>query len=168
MCAAHTGLDDGIPNAQWGVSDAAMGRVGLKLLAIVWASPYSLLGLAIGLPGLLSGGRVSIRGGILECSGGAVTWFVRHLPSGPTTLAITLGHVVLGQSPSALDISRAHERVHVRQYARWGPLFGPAYLICSGVIWLRGGRPYLDNPFEVEAYRLADIDDQPDAPAASS
>ena len=53
--------------------------------------------------------------------------------------------------------------MHVRQYSRWGPLFGPAYLICSLVIWLRKGSPYRDNPFEVEAYRVADIDDLPDA-----
>lgn len=144
-----------------------MGRTGLKLIAIVWASPYSLLGLAVGGLGLLSGGRAAVRSGVLEFSGGAVTWFVRHLPSGPTTLAITLGHVVLGQTPAALDISHAHELVHVRQYSRWGPLFGPAYLLCSAVIWLRAGRPYRDNPFEVEAYRLADIDDQPIEPDSS-
>jgi hypothetical protein len=145
-----------------------MVRACLKLAAIAWASPYSLVGLAIGSLGLLSGGRASIRSGILEFSGGAVSWFVRHLPSGPTTLAITLGHVVLGQSQAALDISHSHELVHVRQFSRWGPLFGPAYLICSGVIWLRGGRPYRDNPFEVEAYRQADVDDWPAAPDSSA
>jgi hypothetical protein len=136
-----------------------MVRFCVKFAAVVWASPYSLVGLVIGALGLLSGGRASVRDGILEFSGGAVSWFVRHLPSGPTTLAITLGHVVLGQTPAALDVSRQHELVHVRQYSRWGPLFGPAYVICSLVIWLRKGCPYRDNPFEVEAYRVADIDD---------
>jgi hypothetical protein len=140
-----------------------MVRFCCKLAAVVWASPYSLFGLVIGALGLLSGGRASVRDGILEFSGGAVSWFVRHLPSGPTTMAITLGHVVLGQTPAALDLSRQHELVHVRQYSLWGPLFGPAYVLCSLVIWLRGGRPYLDNPFEVEAYRVADIDDSRDS-----
>ena len=75
-----------------------MVRFSVKLAAVVWASPYSLVGLVIGALGLLSGGRASVRDGILEFSGGAVSWFVKHLPSGPTTLAITLGHVVLGQT----------------------------------------------------------------------
>jgi hypothetical protein len=44
--------------------------------------------------------------------------------------------------------------VHVRQYERWGPLFVPAYLVSSLVLWLRGRDPYWDNPFEVEARRL--------------
>ena len=42
--------------------------------------------------------------------------------------------------------------VHVRQFERWGPLMGPAYLLSSLVLWLAGRRPYLDNPFEREAY----------------
>jgi len=45
--------------------------------------------------------------------------------------------------------------VHVRQYERWGPLFGPAYLGCSLVLWLMGKRAYRDNPFEVEAYDVS-------------
>ena len=68
---------------------------------------------------------------------------------------MTWGHVILGQTAAALDISREHELVHVRQYERWGPLFIPAYLLCSAVIWLRGGDPYRDNPFERQAYRIA-------------
>jgi len=68
---------------------------------------------------------------------------------------MTWGHVILGQTAAALDFSREHELIHVRQYERWGPLFIPAYLLCSAVIWLRGGDPYRDNPFECEAYRLA-------------
>jgi hypothetical protein len=68
---------------------------------------------------------------------------------------MTLGHVVLGRTASALDVSREHELVHVRQYERWGPLFIPAYLLCSALIWFRGGDAYRDNPFEREAYRIA-------------
>lgn len=135
-----------------------MFRFLLQFLKILWASPYSLLGLSIGAVGLCSGGRARLRAGIVEFYGGAVTAFVRRLPGGQFTLAITFGHTVLGQTDASLDIARTHELVHVRQYERWGPLFGPAYLLCSLVIWLRGGQPYRDNPFEVEAYDIAGDD----------
>ena len=68
-------------------------------------------------------------------------------------MAMTLGHTVLGQTDAALDLCRNHELVHVRQFERWGPLMGPAYLGCSLTLWLLGRRPYHDNPFEKEAYR---------------
>ena len=61
-------------------------------------------------------------------------------------------HVVLGRDETLLDLTREHERVHVRQCERWGPLFLPAYLLASVLVFLRGGRAYLDNPFEREAY----------------
>jgi hypothetical protein len=77
---------------------------------------------------------------------------VRRLPGGQFTMAITLGHTILGQSDASLDVAREHELVHVRQFERWGPLMGPAYLGCSLFIWLVGGRPYRDNPFERQAY----------------
>ena len=74
-------------------------------------------------------------------------------------LAMTFGHIVFGQSISALDITRAHERVHVRQYERWGPLFLPAYFIASFYQFARKRDPYRDNPFEVEAYAVDDMSD---------
>ena len=43
---------------------------------------------------------------------------------GEGAMAFTLGHTVLGQTDAALDISRAHEMVHVCQFERWGPLMG--------------------------------------------
>ncbi|MCA9099550.1 MAG: hypothetical protein KDA63_00260 [Planctomycetales bacterium] len=127
-------------------------RTVLQPLAYLWAMPYTLLGLAIGLVGLVSGGSVQCRSGVLEFFGGGTRWFVRHLPLGEFTLALTLGHTILGQTSAALDVARTHEWVHVRQFERWGPLMGPAYLGCSLWLWLRGGRPYRDNPFEREAY----------------
>lgn len=119
---------------------------------MLWAAPYTLLGLIIGGLGLLTGGRVQVRQGAVEFYEGGVKWFVRHLPPGPATLAFTLGHTVLAQTAAALDISRSHERVHVRQFERWGLLMGPAYLGCSLVLWLRGRDAYRDNPFEREAF----------------
>ncbi len=124
----------------------------LTILGMIWASPYSLVGLAIGALGVCTGGHARIRGRVIEFHGGAVTWFVRNLPGGGDTLAFTLGHTILGQTSLSLDIARHHELVHVRQYELWGPFMGPAYLLCSFVLWLRGRRPYLDNPFERQAY----------------
>jgi len=124
-----------------------------KPLAWLWASPWTLLGLAIGGVGLLTGGGVQRRCGVIEFYGGAVTWFLKWFPIHPT--AMTLGHVVLGRVVDSLEECRLHELVHVRQYERWGPLFIPAYLACSAWIWLRGGDAYRDNPFEREAYAIA-------------
>jgi len=123
----------------------------LRVLAYLWASPYTLLGLAIGALGLLAEGRARIRGPVVQFYAGLVQWLIRRL-LGVDILAITLGHTVLGQTEASLDLSHEHELVHVRQFERWGPLMGPAYLLCSLVLWLRGGRAYRDNPFEREAY----------------
>jgi hypothetical protein len=71
-------------------------------------------------------------------------------------IAMTLGHVVVGRTAAGLDLAREHELVHVRQYERWGPLFGPAYVLASAYLWFAGRDPYRDNPFEREAYALAD------------
>ena len=65
---------------------------------------------------------------------------------------MTLGHVVLGKDAEALEWSRSHERVHVRQCERWGPLFLPAYGVASLVALCRGRDAYRDNAFEREAY----------------
>ena len=123
----------------------------LQVLRIVWALPYTLLGLSIGGIGLCAGGQVRFRGRVIEFYEGGTKWFVTHIPGGPF-MAFTLGHTIHGESESALDIAHDHEMVHVRQFERWGPLMGPAYLISSFVLWIVGRRPYRDNPFEREAY----------------
>ena len=74
----------------------------------------------------------------------------RRIGSGAA--ALTLGHVVWGRDGQCLVRSRAHERVHVRQYERWGPLFLPAYLLSSLLQLLRGRNPYRENHFERQAY----------------
>lgn len=124
----------------------------LFILKALWASPYTLVGLVIGTVGLCTGGKSQIRGRTIEFYDGGTKWFVTHLPGGQFTLAFTLGHTILGQSEASLDIARDHEMVHVRQYELWGPLMGPAYLLCSLFLWLSGGRAYRDNPFERQAY----------------
>ena len=110
----------------------------LRLLTMIWASPYTLIGLFFGVIGLTTGGGARIRGHVVEFYGGGVKWLLQHCPDGQFMLAITLGHAVLGQTDASLDIPRAHELVHVRQYERWGPFMGPAYLICALVLWLYG------------------------------
>ena len=67
--------------------------------------------------------------------------------------ALTLGHVVLAVDAACLQQWRNHERVHVRQFERWGPLMGPAYVLESVWQGLRGRRPYRDNRFERAAYQ---------------
>lgn len=130
----------------------AMPHFVIVPLAYAWASPASLVGICVGTMGLLTGGGYQLRRGALEFHGGAVAWSLSRLwiPA----RAMTLGHTILGLSPTDLDVTRDHEHVHVQQYARWGPFFIPAYLMCSLVLWLRGRDPYFDNPFEVEAFDL--------------
>lgn len=126
-----------------------------KTILVAWASPYSLLGIGIGLAGMLLGGRGRFRDGALEFYEGATGWLVRHLPTGERTAGFTLGHVILGQTSAGLEVVGDHERVHVRQFEHWGPAMGPAYLLASGWVWLIGKDAYRDNPFEVQAYRQA-------------
>ena len=124
----------------------------ITILAIIWACPYTLLGLLIGFIGICTGGHARIRGRVIEFYGGGVKWLLQQFFFGEGAMAFTLGHTILGQTDAALDICRDHEMVHVRQFERWGPLMGPAYMGCSLVLWLRGRRPYRENPFEREAF----------------
>ncbi|MGH7729619.1 MAG: hypothetical protein ACRENJ_00010, partial [Candidatus Eiseniibacteriota bacterium] len=71
----------------------------------------------------------------------------------------------LGTSAAALAATRAHERAHVAQCERWGPLFLPAYAIASLVALARGADAYRDNWFEREAYAVANPDRGPAAGA---
>jgi hypothetical protein len=104
--------------------------------------------------GLLSvvGGRLTVVDGVIECHGPLLRRLLALVP-GPGIAAITLGHVVVGIDAHALSWTRAHERVHVRQYERWGPAFVPVYLAAGAWALLCGRHPYYDNPFEREARR---------------
>ena len=123
----------------------------LRFSRYVWAAPTSALGL-LALPFALAGGRVRLIDGVLELSGPVVGFLLRLAPIRGGAAAMTLGHVVLGRDDECLCTTRAHERVHVRQCERWGPLFVPAYLAASAWAVLRGGDPYRDNRFEREAF----------------
>lgn len=132
-------------------------RLLIQPLLIVWAAPASLIGLTLGLIGLATGGKAQVRSGILEFYGGFVTWVLQHAPLVGNAMAMTLGHVVIGQTSMLLDMARRHELVHVRQYERWGPLFLPMYGIFSCWLWWHGRDPYRDNPFEREAFASEEL-----------
>ncbi|XAL98115.1 hypothetical protein OT109_10955 [Phycisphaeraceae bacterium D3-23] len=127
------------------------------LLRYLWASPNTLLGLALALLARTTGGAWQTHTGVVEAHGGAVCWLLQRAPFvRGGAAAITFGHVVLAQERCELDRTRVHERVHVAQYGRWGPLFLPAYLAAGAWQRLRGRDPYRDNPFEVPAYAAGD------------
>ncbi len=128
----------------------------IKILKYIWASPNSLFGLLVGLAGLMTGGKMQVIRGVVEFHGGFVRWLLRNSALGKSTMAMTLGHTIIGQTAKTLEISRDHEHVHVKQYGNWGPFFVPAYLFCSLYLWCVKRDPYLDNPFEVEAYAVSD------------
>lgn len=124
----------------------------LQILRYAWALPTTSVGLLF-VPAALVGGRMKWVDGVLELHGGVVCYFLTHctlLPGGAS--AMTLGHVVLGRDQAALDRTRSHERVHVRQVERWGPLFLPAYVLASMICAARGQDAYRENPFEREAF----------------
>ena len=131
----------------------------MTLLRYLWAGPNTLIGIALAIASLRRG-HVAIVDGVIE----AHSPFLRRALTSLTPLALgadamTLGHVVIARDGRALEFTRAHERVHVRQYESWGPLFVPAYLIAGAWAMLRGGHPYFDNSFEREA-RLAESGDK--------
>jgi hypothetical protein len=127
--------------------------VTIGILRYLWAAPATAIGLALATLALPRGHARLVRG-VLEVEGPAVRWALRRLvPLAGGAVAITLGHVVCGRDRRSLDASRAHERVHVRQYEQWGPLFIPAYFVAGAFAWARGGHAYFDNVFEREARR---------------
>jgi hypothetical protein len=124
----------------------------MQLLLIFWALPWTSLGVFFGVVALVTGGKAQRVGRVLEFHGGWLPWVLNYVPIVGGAAAMTLGHVVIARSKKVLDHCRDHELVHVRQYERWGPLFVPAYLACSVWLMLNRQDPYLENPFEKEAY----------------
>jgi hypothetical protein len=127
----------------------------IRFARYAWAAPATAVGLAAALFAFLLGAHARVVDGVVEVGGGRLAAWVARLPKALRFEAITLGHVVLGATHTALCELRAHERVHVRQYERWGLLFFPLYLGSSLVQCLRGRDPYLHNRFEREAFAEA-------------
>lgn len=125
----------------------------IRIALYLWASPNTLVGLAWAMLARLTGGGWAIHTGVVESYGGWARHILINMPFVRNgALAITIGHVVLAQTQSALEVTRAHERVHVKQYERWGPFFMPAYVLAGLWQWAHGKDPYQYNPFEVQAY----------------
>ena len=131
----------------------------MTLLRYLWAFPATLVGLLLAALALAGGGRARLRGGTLEVAGGALGRGLASLDPRWSFSAITFGHVIYAIDPALLEGCRAHERVHVRQYERWGMLFFPLYLGSSLLALARGEDPYRDNRFEREAFREAGRND---------
>lgn len=122
------------------------------MIGYLWASPITLPAIGAALLARLGGARLAWHSGVLEVSDGPLPWCLSHLYPPMPIAAITLGHVVLAQRGDDLERTRRHERIHVRQYERWGPLFPLLYLGESLGLLLRGRDPYRENRFEVEAF----------------
>jgi hypothetical protein len=127
----------------------------VRVIRYLWVAPVSLPAAALALLAAGTGSSLSRRDGVLEASGGMLRGVLRWVYPPMPIAAITLGHVILAQTASDLESSREHERVHVRQYEVWGPLFPLVYLAASLTALLRGAHPYFDNRYEIEARRLA-------------
>ncbi len=69
--------------------------------------------------------------------------------------AQTWGRLILVAEGEDWRAHWPHEYVHVLQWRCYGPLFPVLYALASLWAWVRGGRAYRDNPFEVEARRRA-------------
>lgn len=127
-----------------------------RLLPYLWAFPNTLLGLVLAATAVVGKGRVRVVGGVVEAHGPVLDRILRRFLLVRGASAMTLGHVVIGRDQHCLEWSRDHERVHVRQYERWGPFFLPLYCLSSLLALLAGRDPYRGNRFEREAFREAD------------
>ncbi len=132
------------------------------MLRVAWAAPNTALGLLPGLLSLCTGGRARVHAGAIEIAGGLPAWLLGRAGFA----AITFGHVIIGSDARTLLRLAVHERVHVRQYEAWGPLFLPAYLLASSWELLRGRRAYHDNFFERQAFAADAVQVQAEAQRA--
>jgi hypothetical protein len=127
----------------------------VTLIRYLWPAPVSAVGVLLALGARVSGGRLAVREGVLEAWGGWLRPGLVRIYPPMAIAAITLGHVVLARGEMELAVTRSHERVHVRQYERWGVLFPLLYLCASLAARLAGGDAYRDNRFEREAFRAS-------------
>lgn len=122
-----------------------------RIAAYLWAAPVTLPAMGLAFLARVTGSRVGWHTGVLEASDGLLPLVLSRIYPPMSIAAITLGHVVLAQCSEDLQRTRSHERVHVRQYERWGGFFPLMYLGESLWEFLRGRDPYRDNRFEVAA-----------------
>ena len=124
----------------------------IKIIRYLWVAPISLWFVPLAWVARWTGGSYAWHTGVLEIEGGIVgKWLDNGIPLFGSVNAFTVGHVVVGVSPAHLASSRVHERVHVRQFERWGVLFPLVYAFAGWQAKRRGGHFYWDNPYEIEA-----------------
>ncbi|HJU57746.1 MAG TPA: hypothetical protein VJ774_03325 [Actinomycetota bacterium] len=97
----------------------------LEWLGFIWTMPNTVLGLVLG----------ALTFQLPRAHGGAFVFDRR--PRGVTRIlrvmnrtAMTVGFVIVAAVPVEGTLL-AHERHHIRQYARWGPLFIPVYVMLA-------------------------------------
>lgn len=117
------------------------------------AFPVSCIGIVLLPFVVLSGGAVAIAAGVIEAEGAIASFLLSRLHID----AIAIGHVVFGRNRDSLIRCRNHDRVHVRQCERWGPLFPVLYLLSSAAALVHGLHPYRDNRFEQEAFHVSGL-----------
>ncbi|MEO6363865.1 MAG: signal peptide prediction [Caldimonas sp.] len=126
-----------------------------RLAVFLWAAPCSAIGAALGGITLLAGGKARVSSGALEfCfrpNLASCGLRARNVPF----RGIVFGHVILAVTREELQAIGPHERVHVAQYERWGPLFFLAYGVSSFWQLANGRDPYWNNHFEVQARALS-------------
>ncbi len=118
----------------------------LDLLGKIWASPYTLIGIAYGVLGYGSGWLAFCLGWLhaqprIRPGNNAIQFL-----NNPLTIpfaAITLGNTISygrGLGPehqgaygdASVNLGR-HEEAHTLQYQLLGPLFIPVYFLCGGI-----------------------------------
>jgi hypothetical protein len=131
---------------------ARMLAGGRGAVSAAWRAPGDAMGRAV-----LAGCGVPADGATVAVPGAGEATLVadprlgRYLDAAPLRpYAPTLGGYVLSREPIPPPIVR-HELVHVRQWARLGPLYLPLYGAASLRAMLAGGDRYRDNAFEVAA-----------------
>ena len=88
-------------------------NLALRLLAMIWASPYTILGVLIGLVGVCTGGHAQIRGRVIEFYGGGVKWLLHRFPHGQFTMAFNRHYPVIDHS-SSNNVCSTPQRVNAK------------------------------------------------------
>ena len=126
-----------------------------RILSLLWAAPCSVVGMVLAAIPLLAGGQARWSAGALEVTYRESEAHCGRLAKKLPFRGIVFGHVILAVTRDELLRIGPHERVHVQQYERWGPLFFVAYGASSLWQLLQGRSAYWDNHFEVQARALS-------------
>jgi len=110
----------------------------LEVAKLLWAAPCSAVGLLLAAIPLSLGGKAVWNRGALEVTYRQSQANFGKLAKAMPFRGIVFGHVILAVTNEELRLIGPHERVHVAQYERWGPVFFLAYGLSSLWQLLRG------------------------------